>query len=171
MSKRRYIYRSLIDFAGRQLHESVQNDHEYNEICSKEIDESMKGLLAKLAMLMVGGCSSCFMPAYVYFTEGIKTSTTCVRVPFTDENSDAEYIVNMIFQSIVFVVGFIHYVGMETSINILQNFIRVSPKLIQIDFRRLEEKRDKGELTESQLRLQFNNIVKKSIDTDEYSFY
>lgn len=170
MSKKRYIYRSLIDFAGRQYHQKVQDDKEYNEVSSKEIHASIIGLLTKLFFLIVGGCSSCAMPVYVYIFKGINTSTICVRVPFTEEDSSDEYMVNMILQTSVLIVGFFHYLGMETSMNILQNFIRVSPEVVKIDLRRLEEKRSKGEFNEFQMRLQFQNIIKKAIDTDEYLF-
>lgn len=41
-------------------------------------------------------------PTYAYFKRGIRTTWTSERIPFTAPNSDAEFMVNVLLQTIIF---------------------------------------------------------------------
>lgn len=120
-------------------------------------------------MLMMGCGATPGVAAtiYAYFVYGIKSTTVEVKIPFTDEKSNIEFIINMILQFTIFIHGFFIYLGIETIMDIFQNVAQFSPILIKSRLKQLEEMNEKGELSEAQVYHMFKDIVKQALDCDK----
>ena len=166
-SSNRYKYQSLVDFSGFRIYPNNRDDLEYNEICSKVIGISVKRFMIKFLMIFVSGVAAISGPIYVYITTGIKTSTTELRIPFTDENSNDEFISNIFLQLVVFFIGTCGYLGMEVLMTIFENVVTISPKIVEFELEKLHIKQKSMESTEQQVHVHFKNIVKQCIDTQK----
>lgn len=164
ISDNRNKYQSLVDFAGHYIYPDNFEDPEYNEICSKQIDITIKRFAIKFLTIAFGGCAAVSGPVYVYITDGIKTSITDLRIPFTEEGSNAEFVVNLIYQFNIFSHGILLYTGLEVMISIFENVIILSPQLIKHELKKLNAKQNSKEFTDQQVHDCFKNIVKRTID-------
>ncbi|XP_055312480.1 uncharacterized protein LOC129574453 [Sitodiplosis mosellana] len=119
-------------------------------------------------MLNIG--SSCGMggPVYVYFTQGIRTTTIEVKIPFAEEDPSIEYAMNMLLQFVVYFHGFIIYGSMEMAMALFGNVINISPRLIKNRLKELFESRERKEVSELQLRVAFQDITKQLLDYEDF---
>lgn len=116
----RYILQRFLAFPGRHIYPDaeVDEDLEYYEICSQHINGSIKSFILKMTMIFSSAIIALIWPTYQFLAQGIKTTATQVKFPFIDENSDVEFIGNLLFQLIVFGHGFIAYIGLEVVMSI-----------------------------------------------------
>lgn len=102
-----------------------------------------------------------------YLKDGTRTTMTNVRIPFTDEFSDAEFIANFALSALIGIHGFIGYIGLEVVMALDINVMRVTPKLVEIEFNKLDKSLKEKTLTKTSFLYTFNNIVKQCLDIDK----
>lgn len=127
VTEKRLKYSALIDFGGHYIYRNDNERTEYNYICSKHMDSTMKSFLVKMGTIFLSFCAVVSGPIHAYFCFGEKTTTFDFRVPFTDEKSISEFVVNMIIQFVIAINGIIIYVGLEVFMSLFGNFVTVSP--------------------------------------------
>lgn len=164
ISKNRYKYQSLLDFAGHHIYVDNRDDVEYHKICSKQIDISVKRFAVKYLIMIVSAFAAISGSTYVYNTSKIKTSMTDLRIPFTKEDSNAEFILNLIFQFNIFLHGSTVYIGLEVLVTIFENVMTVSPELLRFELQKLSVKQEKKKLSDQQMFIYFKNITKQALD-------
>lgn len=98
----------------------------------------------------------------------IKVTTFEVRVPFTEEKSEAEYLFNVLYQTSYASIGASFYIGMETMMEIFSNIITIVPKLTEYKLKNMIDKFTKNNITKQQLNFALKDVAKLSIDTDKY---
>lgn len=107
-------------------HDNDFEDAEYNRICSKQMDLTMKSFLIKMAMMILSAVAVCFGPTRVYILYGIKTTTWEVRIPFTEPKSDAEFLGNILLHFNLILHGIFGYIGIEVWMSLVENTINSS---------------------------------------------
>lgn len=153
----------MIAFGGRNIYQNSNERSDYNRICSKQMDMTARKFIINYSIILLASILAILGPVLAYVNHGIKTTTTNLRFPFTDENSNAEFIANIAFQFLIFFHGFSLYVGLEVTMLIFENTSNVTTKLIENDLKRFDLM---NEISEPQERAIFKNIVKQAIDTD-----
>lgn len=135
----------FLAFPGKHIYPDTEDDedHEYYEICSQHINASIKSFIVKMAMIFSSAVTALIWPTYQFVSQGIKTTATQVKFPFIDENSDAEFIGNFIFQSVIMIHGFIGYIGLEVGMNICTDLISVTQNLLEYRIKMLDVQREK----------------------------
>lgn len=116
-------------------------------------------------MMFIGYYAAVSGPLYAYFALGIQATTT--DLVFTEEGSNVQFAINYIFQFLCAVHGGLFYIGIEVIVEILKNFITISPKLVAHKLRKLTTDYEERRISEFQLRAAFKDIEKQSIDTDK----
>lgn len=168
MSRIRFKIISLSIFGGQNIyHDNDFEDEEYNRICSNQLDATMKEYGIRMMMINLSLAASQIGPIFMYISYGIKTTTTNVRIPFTEPKSDVEFIVNLILQSFIGLHGGIAYLGIEAWMSLIQNIVNISPALFKLGMKRLCEQYKSKSISELQLRSNFRNLVQQSTDADE----
>lgn len=168
-SKNRYLLRELVNFSGYNIYPENHDDIEYVQICSNHINDTIRGYFQKMGLMFLSFLMAVIGPAYAFIFKNIKTTTTAVKFPFIEENSNAEFIGNVLFQSVIACHGIIGYFGMEAAMSIFCDNVTVPPKVIEMELRRLDEKNQQRNYFNSpQMRLNFKNIMKQVMDTEEY---
>lgn len=162
------MFHYLVDFGGRYIHPNRKPDDEYSEICSKQIDKTVKSFNIKMVMMFIALQGAILRPAYAYFLYGTKTTMTNTKVPFTEKESNAEFIINFVLTSVIGVHGFIGYVGLEVAMALFSVVATIVPQIVDLEFRKLNEKLLNQSITKHQLCIYFRNIVRQSLDSDEY---
>lgn len=168
LSENRYKYQSLVDFAGRYIYpDNKHEDVEYSEICSKQIDISMRRFVVKLLLIALASPLAVCGPIYAYIIDGTLTSTTDLRIPFTEADSNAEFTINMFFQFNMYLHGGTMYLGVEVLVSIIENLMALQPCLVQFELGKLIEKQKSKKLSEHQICIHFKNIAKQVLDTEK----
>lgn len=107
-------------------------------------------------------------PAYIFLTQGVKTTIINSRIPFTAENSNAEYLGNLALQFILGGYGLLSFVGLEVSVDIFGDLISIVPKIIEYELKQFHGKFKNKDINEVQLYFVFNHIMKQTMDFEKY---
>lgn len=164
--RRNEIHRGLV-YGGRHIFKNDFKDIEYSEICSKQMDESVKNFLIRIVIISSSLAAVSSGPIHAYFFKGIKTTIIEVRIPYTDENSNGEFFGNMLVHMCISIYGSLGFVGMEIAMEIFIGVISIGPKLVAYEFRKMDENIKENLFTKLQFRLTFRNIVQQITDVDE----
>lgn len=105
-----------VEYSGRYIYPDKHHDKKYIKICSKHIDTSIRNFIVRIVVMVVCFSLAELGPFYKFCFEGVKTSVTEVRIPFTGENSNAEFYGNLLAQLIIGAHGFPGYVMIEIGI-------------------------------------------------------
>lgn len=165
-SKGRYTAHSLVDFGGRYIYPDGHDDSQYTQLCSKQIDATVKSFFVKMTMIFLSFGAGVTGPAYALLFYNIKTTTIEVKLPFVDEKSDAEYLGNMLLQGMIAGHGIIGYIGIEVAMVLFSDVVTISSKIVEHELWTLSEDIEKEKLNK-QLSLRFRNIVRQALDADE----
>lgn len=95
---------------------------------------------------------------------------TNVLIPFVKRASNAEFVYNVILASIIGIHGFCGYIGLEVAMALFSDVVTIVPKLIELEFNRLDSQMKAQQLSNCHLCHTINNIIKQALDSDEYVF-
>lgn len=157
----------MVDFGGIHIYPDNNAPTEYNRICSDQIDETMSSFIWKFVFMLIASVWCVIGPTHAYIIHGIKTTTIQVVFPLVEEHSDLEFMMNVILMLIGYLSGFPIYLGMEIAMNMFTDIAKISPKLIELRLRELDEMIGRKEVSEAQVRYIFTDIVKQSTDHDK----
>lgn len=130
----------------------------------------MKNFITKISLMFFGFTIAMTGPTYSYLFNGIRTTTIEVRIPFTEERSYVEFMINIIIQMLYAIPGGLHYIGLEIMLDLFRNVISIAPKLVHYRLKKVIDDFSENRISEPQLRFVFKDIMKQSIDTDKYEF-
>lgn len=166
LSKNRRKLHHFLEFSGQYIYRNDHRNTAYNRICSEQMDVSIKKCILKAILMTFGASGSAFSSCYSSFALGVKTTTVEFKFPFVAEKSATEFYINLVMQTIILFHGAFIYVGIEIGMEIFENFTAVSTKLIQNELIQIDDKNERRELSETQLRFLFRNILLQSSDCD-----
>lgn len=75
-------------------------------------------------------------PVYALLFYGINTTTIEVKFPYIKEKSDAEFIGNVLLQSVIAGHGIIGYIGIEVAMNLFSDIIIISPEIVAYELKK-----------------------------------
>lgn len=95
---------------------------------------------------------------------------TNVLIPYVEHGTNEEFAYNVILASIIGIHGFIGYIGLEVAMALFSDVVTIVPKLIELNFQRLDGQIEKRKLSDWHIRHTINNVIKQALDSDEYDF-
>lgn len=168
ITRNRFMMVSLSAFGGQNIYQDKDfEDAEYNQVCSEQMDKAMNRFISKMSVLYLSLITCMVWPIYAYITDGIKTTTTDLRIPFTELGSNTELIVNLIIQFIIGIHSGITMVSMESFLSLVENVVLTSPQIFKVEMNRLCKQYKSKSISEFQMRTWFRNLVELSNDADE----
>lgn len=166
-TKERFKLRAVFDFAGRFIYHASHEETEHNRICSAELDNTMQRFLIKMGTICMAMAIGVIQPTYAYFAHGIRTTWTSDRIPFTELNSDAEFMINISLQSFIITHGLFAYFALGVIMALIENAVTVTPRVSICSLASaIRQYKDKTS-TELELRCTMNNFVKSTHDMDK----
>lgn len=155
----RYIYPDNVDV----------EDEEYYDICSNQMDNTIKSFLCKMAILTTSVCIAVTWPSYQSLTQDIKITAMQLKIPFVEENSYAEFVGNILLGCNILGHGFLGYLSIEVGMDIDTNIVAISRDLLEY---RLEKMFHQYEINPSMPTTisSLGNIVQHLQNSDKYGF-
>lgn len=166
LSKTRFKLKGLIFFGGRFIYHDSHDNTKYNRICSEQMDITMRRFAIKMGTIFVSFLFALIGPLHAYFVRGIKTTTTEIHIQFCEPNSNAEFMGNILFQSVIAVYGLLMYVGIEIMFSIFENVVTIAPRLVEKDLAETIQLYEEKSLSEAELNWEIKGIVTTAQDAD-----
>lgn len=172
LTKDRFIQSKFLALPGRTVYPNIVDkdvDKHYIEICSKQIDESIKSFIHKMIMTIAFTVGAAALPTYQAFKQHTKVETIGLKVPFTEENSDGEFFFNLFVAGNVLGHGFFGYLANEIGLSIADDYVAISPQILEYNFHKffIEYKKRKR-FTDAKLFDALRNIVHDIRVFDKY---
>lgn len=168
MSKGRYGLASWIDFGGRYIYPDNHDDEKYAEIISKQMDESMRGFVTRISVMLLAFVIGMSRILYMNAFMGETTTFTQIKFPFIEAESYNEFFVNFSLQAVFLTYGLFGYFGMEVGMEMVTLVVKLAPKIVEHEFQKLNKGIEDGHFDGMQIHLTFRNIVVQIMDTDRY---
>lgn len=108
--------------------------------------------------------------AYEYFFNGVKTSFTDLAFPFIEKKSNTEFILNLVFLSLICSIGFLGLAGLEIGMGFIDDVANISPKVAKFKLKILIDNIERKLLTKPQILFMLKDIVQHAIDSDKWDF-
>lgn len=128
----------------------------------------MKNFIFKMSIILSSAVTGFIWPTYQFVSHGIKTTAIEVKFPFIDENSDAEFIGNLLLQSIIVAHGLAGYVGLGVGMDICTDFISISQKLLKYRLLVLDDQHEK--MSSIDVHKLFENVIEQVRAYEWYDF-
>lgn len=170
LSKTRYLVHSLVDYGGKYIYPDNHENTEYNRICSENIDATIRKFFTKITIIFLSFCATMIGPAHAYIYHGVKSTITELKFPFIEEKSNDEFIGNVAVQIGIGGIGLLAYTGIEIAVGLLDDVASISPKLVKNELKKFDALVKSKRLNELQIQYIFRNIVKQTLNSDEYDF-
>lgn len=169
-NKRSTLYNFIL-FPGRHIYPNsdADVDKDYYDICSEQIDESLKNFFFKILIMIFSFVMSVAWPLYLFLTHGIKSTLLQTKVPFVDENSDDELLVNFVLECLLGVYGFTAHFSLEICVSICTDFVRISRKLLEHRLRKILKRHQTKHLCDKKLFAEFKEIVDHIQEFERYT--
>lgn len=167
VTKLRFELQALVDFPGRYIYHDNHDKTEYNHICSLAMDKTMRRYLFKMVFMLLSAVISFIGPTYAYFAHGTRTTWTSQRIPFTVPGSNAEFTINAVFQTIIFLHGTMGYYTIEIITTLVENVVTVTPQLCSADLAHTIRQYKNQTISEWEFRCKKNNFLKSACDLDK----
>lgn len=170
LTKNRFILHDFLAFPGRYIYpDSVDDeDEEYYDICSKQIDQSIRSFFYKMTIILISIFFAAFWPSFQTFSHQDKITTFKLKFPHINENSYSEFVANILFECNVCVYGFLGYVSIEVGMDIVTDFILISRKLLRYRLRKLLNRYKEKPCTDFETISTLRNIVEHLREFDKY---
>lgn len=164
LTKDRFAQANFLALPGRTIYPngiSENADKQYNEICSKSIDESIKSFIQKMLMTIAFTAGAAVWPTYQGLKHYMKVDTIGLKIPFTAENSNEEFFGNLFVFGNVIGHGFFGYMANEIGLTIADDYFAISPKVVKYKFEQFffDYKKKRLKRSEAELFKALRNIV------------
>lgn len=158
----------LLSYGGKYIYNDNNVKTKYNSICSRSMDRALKRFTTVFLCVMLSFVIALFGPIYAYIVDGKRSSLLSVRLPFFEQNSDSEFILLIIIQTISGICGLSGNIAIETGYNLNINVLRVTTELIELDIGKLSSDLETKTLTISQMKHKLCLIFDKIRSIDKY---
>lgn len=162
--RRRLAY--LVDFGGKYIYQNNHDDHQYNRICSKQLDEMMHNFLIKMGAIFVSFTFALINPTYEFFAYGKKTTTTECHWPGVESKSDQEYLLNIALQLLIGLHAFTLYFVIEVALSLFTNVVVTLPLLMEENINVLIRAYKDKTATSIEVNHLIAKIAAQSVDID-----
>lgn len=167
LTNKRFKLQAVTDFAGRYIYHDNHDNTSYNRICSAAMDSTIREFSIKMGIIYISMMCAFIGPTHAYIVNGIKTTWTSERIPFTEPNSDNEFMINIILQTIIFVHAIWAYFALEVACTLFANVVTVIPRLSTSKLAYTIQQYNDRKISQLELRPKLGNFVKSTCDTDK----
>lgn len=156
----------LVSYGGRYIYPDDHRNNKYNRLCSDQIDATIRGFFTRIAIINGFFLSTQIGPAYEFY-HGRRTTLTALKFPLIAENSDAEFLANLIFQALALLAAGLSYVALEIAMQLANDLASIAPQLIQHELDKLHDMMEDTKLTKADLVPTYRHIIERSLNSDK----
>ena len=133
------MWKYMLDFAGKYIYRDDDRATDYNYICFKSLDQSMKTYLIIVMIVISSFVGAVCGPWYKFITIGTKSTLYNLRLPFCEDNPNTEFVINTCWECFNSFIGSIGLFMMEAAFIIVSDTITVSSKLFAFELNELSK--------------------------------
>lgn len=172
ITKTKYEWNRLLNFSGKYIYRNDGQPTEYNRICNETINETIVGYIIKMMVIMMSFVVAVTGPFYSFVQDGKLETLYSLKLPYFNRNPYMEFIINVIWQFLITLIGGCALFCMEGTIMLLNNAIIVSSKLCHLELielsKYLEEFHENENRRDTKFRLRLTMVYMKILYMDEY---
>lgn len=153
-----------------------QNNHrqsQYNKICHENLDKLWRRYLNTVLIIILSMSIANAGPLYVYVKFGQRVTLTALKIPFIEENSNVEFVINCSIQGFYGLFFFFANISIEGVALLYGDAVQLPSKLIQMELDNLTISLKAARYTKRQIKLKivtvFRQINQVNIWIEEYS--
>lgn len=167
ISKPRAILHDFLAFPGHYIYpESVSDEgKEHYNICSEHFDATIKTFVRKTLIISTSAFIAAALPFYQSLWWGIQITAMDLKIPFIEEESFAEFLVNIFLECNILTHGFVAYLSIEVGMDIVTDFVAISQKLLEYQLQIMFNQR-KGKRSADAVSM-LGDIIRRLRDFDK----
>lgn len=131
MSEARFNVRRLALAGGDLVYNDSHEKTEYNQMCSENVNQSLRKSFITLMLIILSYIGMCFLPTYGFIAHGERITLMSLKIPFVEAFSTLEFIINVAIQIVAFATGFPGNVLIEGIFALLMDSITASTTSIK----------------------------------------
>lgn len=135
----RFKLHTVGEFCGTYCYKSDTESQQYHILRSYHIQRLIKNLLIILPLMLMSHATLAIEPIYAYFFRNIRVTPLALHLPVFAKDSDLEFIVNMVLQTVLTCYALTGALAIEIASCLINHTITIVPDLIQYN---LNEFRD-----------------------------
>lgn len=152
---------------GKNLYRNDHRSSAYNRKCDECMDQTLKSYIIELTVMILSFIGALIGPIYTYLQDGTLVTLYEVRIPFLMEHPRTEFVINMIWQAYISVLGIFALFGIEGCIAIVNNAITVSSNLTLNELKTLSDRLEMNEIRNKHLAKSLKTILLQISFMDE----
>lgn len=120
-------------FGGDCIYKAESESQQYNIICVKYMGRLTRNVWIVSSLALISHVIIVVGPVYAYFYQNIRVTPLATNLPFFEKDSDLEFTVNMILQSIMAFYAMAGCIAIEMGICLINNAISATPDVIRFN--------------------------------------
>lgn len=135
----KYDWYKLLNVPRKCIYRDDRESTEYNRICEENLSESIKAYIIKMIVIIISFFGAAIGPFYSNIHDGTFATLYSLKLPYFNQDLYTEFVINVIWQFIVTVMGVSALFLMEGCFSILNDTITVSLKLFRLNLNLLSQ--------------------------------
>lgn len=128
---RRFKLHTLGAFCGTHFYKSDTESPQYNRLRCYHIQRLIKNLSIILPLMLMSHATLAIEPIYAFLFQQIRVTPLALHLPIFVKDSDTEFIVNMMLQTILTCYALTGSLAIEIASCLINHAITIAPDLIQ----------------------------------------
>lgn len=153
--------RRSVSRAKDELYQNNHNRSAYNDICMDNVDKVGKAYLKTIATIIVSMSIANVGPLFLHYKYGQHITLTALQIPFVDENSNAEYAINLQIQAFYALFFFMANISIEGCAILFGDGITLSSKLIQLRLEAFSKKLESNRCDKHQISKELITVLRQ----------
>lgn len=156
----------MLNISGKYIYRDDRRPTDYNRICSESLDQSLKGYIITISLVILSFVGALLGPFCAYIQNGRMVTLYSVRLPFLQHHPNTELTINVSWETFMSLMGVVALFGMEVMFALVNDTITVSSQLCELELNELSEMLERqGPNEKSHQKLRF--ILMKTQFMDE----
>lgn len=164
----RFKFNSLVNFGGRHIYIDDTKSTEYNKICENNVKKLVQSVAIIVPLVVFGHFLVVLGSLHAYIYEDTRVTPMATHLPYFEKNSDLEFILNLLQQSIIAVYALMGNISIEILTCLLNNAITSIPEFIHLNLNDLNKEIS---IDNSNLKtmVRLRNVLIQVQDFDRYA--
>lgn len=156
---RRFKLHTLGGFCGTYFYKSNTASQQYNALRCDHIERLLKNVLIILPLIFLSHATIAIEPLYAFVYQHDHVTPMALHLPFFEADSDREFIVNVMLQTILTCYAMTGALSIEIASCMINHAITVVPDLIQYNLNEFQNELNTNGITMRTISLLRNTFL------------
>lgn len=140
----------------------IEQTHAYNCICERNLDRTLRKYIIIITTILLSiTCAFLFGPVYAYVVNNRITSIAQLKIPFLEEDSAWEFVINCILQAIAGVFVTLGNIGIEGILVLFVNSLNVTTDISRYEYDEFSTKLRLKEISNREIKVRISRMCQQ----------